>query len=74
VVTTFDPDGIVATYHLGWNASTVDELADHLKMAIEPSEQWHAASRAARLYYLNNHTVDAAMARFERVFLETVKK
>lgn len=68
VVSTFDPDGIVAEYGLGWTASSIDELAGGLKTAIASAEKWRAASHAARSYYLKNHTMDATMPEFEKVF------
>jgi len=74
VVSTFDPDDIVAKYGLGWNASSIDELVDHLKAAIKSPERWRAASEAARFYYLANHTVDAAMAKFEHLLSGIVER
>jgi len=71
-VSTFDPDGLIAKLGLGWNASSVDELVDRLRTAISTPEKWHAASHAARSYYLKNHTLDATMPKFEKLFLDVV--
>ena len=72
VVSTFDPDDIVAKYSLGWTASGIDELVDSLKTAIASPEKWHTASHAARSYYLTNHTMDATMPKFGKVFADLV--
>jgi hypothetical protein len=34
------------------------------------SDRWHKFSKRARLYYLDNHLYDNAMARFEAFFIE----
>lgn len=70
VVTTFDPDGIVATYRLGWVASEVSGLTTGLQTAMESPEAWQAASQAARSYYLQRHTLDVVMPQFEQLFLD----
>ena len=70
VVSTFDPDGIIERFGLGWTASSVTELTDRLQTALDSPEQWLAASQAARSYYLENHSLDACLAKFERFFCE----
>lgn len=72
VVTTFDPDGIVAKHGLGWAASNIDEIVNGLKTAIGSPEKWRAASEAALSYYLQNHTMDATMPKFETLFSKLV--
>jgi len=69
VLSTFDPDGVIAGHHVGWYASSVAGLAHGLRVALEDPEQWHAASEAARAYYARNHTADAALTHFEQLFL-----
>jgi len=68
VVSTFDPDGVIAKHGLGWNASSIGTLVDGLRTAMRTPKKWQAASEAARSYYVENHTVDTAMAKFERIF------
>lgn len=72
VVSTFDPDGLIAKYNLGWTATSVDELVNAVKESINRPEKWQAASKAARRYYLENHSVDAVMVKFERIFCDVV--
>lgn len=67
VVSTIDPDGVIANYNLGWTASNVSELACALEESINNSEKWEAASNSARDYYFKNHTLDTCMEQFERV-------
>ncbi len=64
VVSTFDPDGIVARHHLGWVVSGVEQTVDALKEAITDGEKWKSASASAREYYLRNHTLDHCMEQF----------
>ena len=71
VVSTFDPDGVVAQYGLGWTASTMEGLVRAFQESMTESAKWHAASKAAREYYLKNHTLDSCMEQFARVFRET---
>ena len=68
VVSTFDPDGLIARCGLGWTASSVEELAAGIKQSLGSPQEWLGASKAARTYYLENHTLDACMAKFEQVF------
>jgi glycosyltransferase involved in cell wall biosynthesis len=66
VVSTFDPDDIIARHGLGWTASSRDELVIALRDSVCESAQWQAASAAAREYYQTNHTLDVCMSRFAR--------
>jgi glycosyltransferase involved in cell wall biosynthesis len=68
VVSTFDPDGVIADNHLGWTASTVDELVNAIRVSISQPEKWQTASKSAREYYLKNHTPDSCMEKFVQIF------
>jgi glycosyltransferase involved in cell wall biosynthesis len=72
LVSTFDPDNIIATRGLGIVARDVAGLARGIRELFGSAERWGAASARARQYYLENHTVESAMGRFERVFLDAV--
>lgn len=69
VVTTFDPDGIIAANGLGWVAHDVDEIVTYLGKVAKSQEIWLRASNAARQYYLANHTPEACLPAFERLLL-----
>jgi len=72
IVSTFDPDGLIAEKGLGRVGRDVAELAAGIRTLLDEPNQWRAASRPARLYYAENHAMDVAMVRFERVFREAV--
>lgn len=70
IVSTFDPDGLIASRGLGVATADVAGLAAGIRGLLASPERWIEASRNARRYYLENHTVDAVMPQFERVFLD----
>jgi glycosyltransferase involved in cell wall biosynthesis len=70
IVSTFDPDNLVINKAMGIVARDVKGLASGIRMLLRDSEQWQQASKAARQYYLENHTIDAVMSRFENIFKE----
>jgi glycosyltransferase involved in cell wall biosynthesis len=69
VVSTFDPDGLIATRGLGAAATDVPGLAHALRELCSSADRWSTASRRAREYFTENHTLESAMPRFERVFV-----
>ena len=72
IVTTFDPDNLIAEKGLGRVGRNVCELADGIRELLDSPEQWRKASLSARAYYTMHHAVDNAMERFEGVFCEVV--
>lgn len=74
VVTTFDPDGVVAEHGLGFAARDVPSLAAALRALATDPEAWRKASRNGRRYYLENHRVDVVLPRFEEVFINVVRQ
>lgn len=70
IVSTFDPDNIILEKRLGRVAKDVAELALGIHSLLDSPDRWRDASRAAREYYVQNHAMDKAMQRFERVFRE----
>ena len=64
VVTTFDPDQIVARHGLGVVVTTQDELIAALRYLMQDKTQHEGFSGAARRYYLENHTVEIISHRF----------
>ena len=67
VVSTFDPDGIIAKYNLGWAVSSVAELVRALRESMNETKKWQSASKSARDYYLKNHTLDSCMQQFAQI-------
>jgi glycosyltransferase involved in cell wall biosynthesis len=67
VVSTFDPDGVVANHGLGGVAETVDQLTGHVMRLTASPALLREAGQAARSHYLANHTPGASLARLEEV-------
>ncbi len=72
IISTFDPDNLIAEIGLGQVVRNASELAGAVRGLLESPDRWRKASQAARAYYMANHTVDRAMEQFERVFCEVV--
>jgi len=68
VVSTVDPDGLIVSRGLGGVGHDVGTLAAALRGLLESPVRWGEASANARRYYLGQHSVDAALPRFEAVF------
>jgi glycosyltransferase involved in cell wall biosynthesis len=72
VVSTFDPDGVIARHGLGVSADPAGLPAAVAEMTGSRS-LWLEASERARRYYLAHHTIDSVMPRFESLFASTVE-
>lgn len=70
VVTTFDPDELVARRNLGSVEHSVEGLAAAVRHILTEEPAWRRQCEAARRYYLDNHTVDKAMGRFAAALQE----
>jgi glycosyltransferase involved in cell wall biosynthesis len=73
IVSTFDPDNLIAEKGLGKTVKDVTGLAGGIRELLELPEQWRKSSKSAREYYLENHILDKAMERFERLFVEVTQ-
>jgi len=67
VVTTFDPDGIVAREGLGRVVTTVDELVAQLR-ALPNSEAYAGMSGAAKKFFAANYSVETISRQFRQAF------
>ncbi len=70
VVSTVDPDGLVAQRDLGCVASDAPGLIAALRDLLTDRQRWCRASRNTREYYVHNHTMEKVMPLVERVFRE----
>jgi glycosyltransferase involved in cell wall biosynthesis len=70
VVSTVDPNNLLSECGLGLRAIDADELVTAIETLRRTPELWSDMSSSARRYYLENHTVDAAMSRFEELFCD----
>ena len=69
IVSTFDPDGLIAEKGLGVAADSISGLIDGVRLLLTSPNIWQRASQAAREYYVQNHTVEAVLPKFEKVFI-----
>lgn len=72
IVSTFDPDGLIAGRGLGAAADSVPGLVEGIRGLLRSPARYRIAAERARRHYLENHTVAAALPRIERVFLEAL--
>lgn len=70
VVSTVDPDALIARQRLGAMSPTPSGLAASLLSLLSSPDEWETISRRARTYYETHHRVDTAMSAFETVFAE----
>jgi glycosyltransferase involved in cell wall biosynthesis len=70
VVSTFDPDNLIAQRGLGATVRAPRDLAAAIRALIGSPGRWRAASSNAQAYYLENHLPDRALPLFERVLLD----
>lgn len=70
VVTTFDPNSLIVRHDLGIVTGNVQELIDGIRTLAASPSLFQDKSRNARRYYQANHTPEAALSRFESLFLD----
>lgn len=70
VVSTFDPDGVIAAHGLGWVARDREEIVALLERIRQTPELLAAASIAAKQYYLANHTPEVCLPVLEHLLLD----
>jgi glycosyltransferase involved in cell wall biosynthesis len=73
VVSTFDPDGLIAARKLGGVANDADGLLKEVRRMIS-RETWRDASMNGRAYYLANHEPGVVIPKFEEVFLNVARR
>ncbi len=74
IVSTVDPDHLIARKGLGAVGTEVSELADGLKKLLNSPDHWRKTSESARQYYVQNHAVEHVMNQFDSVFCTTTGK
>lgn len=68
VVSTVDPDGLIASRKLGMAGSDAD-LAGGIRSLLGDPDLWRRASSASRRLYLERYSVNSAMPRFEALLV-----
>jgi glycosyltransferase involved in cell wall biosynthesis len=70
VISTFDPDGLIARHQLGAVASDEKELCSALAQLMSSASLYREASEKGLCYYRQNHSADRVLPQFERLFAE----
>jgi glycosyltransferase involved in cell wall biosynthesis len=69
VISTIDPDGLIARYGLGMVAETREGLAAAVRTCLQSRESWLEMSSRAREYYVTHHTPERVLPLFEDVLV-----
>ena len=70
LVTTFDPDHLVAQHGLGGVGANAGELLEAIRRLGGSTDAWATASENARRHFLTTYDPEVVMPQFERVFVE----
>lgn len=68
IVSTVDPDGLIAERSLGFAADDVAGLVEALQLLLDSEDVWKGCSTRARSYFVANHDFDSVMPQFEEIF------
>ena len=69
VVSTVDPDGVIAGHGLGAHVSGLEDTRRALQDLIGSPHRREHIAKAARHYFETTHQLDTAMQRFESLFV-----
>lgn len=72
LVSTHDPDGMVARHGLGVIGDDVASLSAGVQTLLGSRERFAGVSQSVRHYYLENHRVEAVLSRVEDALLSTL--
>jgi glycosyltransferase involved in cell wall biosynthesis len=72
IISTFDPDSLIAKRQLGLVVEDVCQMATALKTLFTSSDRYQTISRNAREYFLGHHTMDAVLPQYEKMFSKLV--
>jgi glycosyltransferase involved in cell wall biosynthesis len=71
IVSTWDPDDLIASHGLGVVAArNAAAVSSAIQSLLSSPSDWERASRNARTYFGETHALDRVMPQFERVFIE----
>jgi glycosyltransferase involved in cell wall biosynthesis len=73
VVSTVDPDGVIARRNLGRHCADPAELAKAMTELLRSPEEYREVSANARRYFLETHTPEAVMPRVESVLVQAAR-
>ncbi|MDB6136865.1 MAG: glycosyl transferase, group 1 [Verrucomicrobiales bacterium] len=68
VVSTFDPDSLIAKRELGFSVENVEQMASMLHHLADSKDLYCEISSRARDYFLAHHTPEVVLPQYEEVF------
>jgi glycosyltransferase involved in cell wall biosynthesis len=71
VVSSFDPDDLIADCDLGVRTNTIDEFVRGIELLTTSESDWTRKSENAHRYYHENHSPATALARLEETLIST---
>ena len=72
VLSTVDPDGLIADRRLGFAVEDTPAMVESIRRLFDNPDLWREISGRARDFYLENHALEPAMSRFERLFVDLI--
>jgi len=72
VISTFDPDGVIAKHNLGMVAEDIRDMQTAIRSLLASPARYQEISQNARRYFVENHKAGSVLPRFESLFLKTV--
>ena len=73
LMSSFDPDHLIARRGLGYVAHDAVELTSAIRRLLASDKEWLELSERCRTYYFENHTPQTVMPLFAAVFAELVE-
>ena len=73
IVSTFDPDGLIAKRRLGVIAKDHLEMKEAIHSLLRSPVTYREMSHNARRYYREHHSVESVLPQFERIFQEAAQ-
>jgi len=74
VVSTLDPDGLIAAHGLGEVTEGLDQLRSALLRFFQNGDRWRTCAASARRYVALRHSVQEAVSAYEQVLLDLTQK
>jgi glycosyltransferase involved in cell wall biosynthesis len=74
VVSTVDPDGVIVRHGLGRVATSKVEISREIRSLLESEANYDAICQHSRDYFLNHHTLDSSMKKFQTVFRDVLEQ
>lgn len=70
IVSTFDPDGLIGSRKLGRIGRNPASLVSGIRALLADLAHYEETSARVRKFFLDHHSMEAVMPRFERIFIK----